>query len=106
MAARQIQHARPSSLGFGAATRVLPDELRAAIILFYSMLDEKQRRLYAGLESLKVGHGGDQRFANLLGLDPKTIAKGRYQLLERDVDIDRVRNTGGGRKATGKKRQK
>ena len=37
--------------------RVVPDELRAAIILFYSLLD-RQRRLYAALESLKIGHGG------------------------------------------------
>ncbi|MDT5026431.1 MAG: hypothetical protein QOE61_2857, partial [Micromonosporaceae bacterium] len=29
---------------------MLPDELKAAIILFYSLLDERQRRLYAGLE--------------------------------------------------------
>jgi len=27
----------------------------------YSLLDEQQRRLYAGLESLEWGHGGDQR---------------------------------------------
>jgi hypothetical protein len=30
---------------------VSPDEMKAAIILFYSLLDEQQRRLYAGLES-------------------------------------------------------
>ena len=35
-------------------------ELQAAIILFFSVLDEKQRRLYAGLESQKFGHGGDR----------------------------------------------
>jgi hypothetical protein len=27
------------------------------LILFCSMLNEKQRRLYAGLESLKLGYG-------------------------------------------------
>jgi hypothetical protein len=33
-----------------------PDqELQAAIVLFYSLLDEQQRRLYAGLESLEWG---------------------------------------------------
>ena len=30
------------------------EELKAAIILFYSLLDERQRRLYAGLEAHKV----------------------------------------------------
>jgi len=31
------------------------EEVKAAILLFYSLLDEQQRRLYAGLESLKLG---------------------------------------------------
>jgi hypothetical protein len=34
---------------------VVCDELKAAMVLFSRMLDEKQRRLYAGLESLKLG---------------------------------------------------
>ena len=72
-------------------------ELKAAIILFCSLLDERQRRLYAGLESLKLGHGGDRRMADLLGLDAGTVAKGRRQLLARDVALDRVRQVSGGR---------
>src|ERR1039458_9214319 len=32
---------------------VAEEELKASILLFYSLLDEQQRRLYAGLESLK-----------------------------------------------------
>jgi hypothetical protein len=78
------------------------DELRAAIILFGSLLDEQQRRLYAGLESLQLG--SDSRIAELLGLDPHTVAKGRRQLLAQDVDTDRVRAVGGGRKPVEKKR--
>ncbi len=54
---------------------VSPDEMKAAIILFYSLLDEQQRRLYAGLESMKLGHGGDSVLAEFLGLDPHTIAR-------------------------------
>src|ERR1700693_4969749 len=34
---------------------VSEEELKASILLFYSLLDEQQRRLYAGLESLKLG---------------------------------------------------
>ena len=45
------------------------DELKAAVILFFSLLDEKQRRLYAGLEAVRIGHGGDRRVAELLGVD-------------------------------------
>jgi len=85
---------------------VPPDEMRAAIILFYSLLDEQQRRLYAGLESMKLGHGGDSVLAEFLGLDPHTIARGRRQLLDRDVEVGRTRQSGGGRKAVEKKRPK
>jgi hypothetical protein len=78
------------------------DELRAAIVLFASLLDEQQRRLYAGLESLQLG--SDRQIAELLGLDPHTVAKGRRQLLAQDVETDRVRAVGGGRKPVEKKR--
>ncbi len=81
-------------------------ELKAAIILFCSLLDEKQRRLYAGLESLKLGHGGDRRMAELLGMGVGTVARGRRELLERDIELGRTRKVGGGRKTTEKKRQK
>lgn len=101
--ARQIWDSHPSLLSFGAGVRVVPDELKAAIILFFALLDEKQRRLYAGLESLKLGHGGDQRMGDLLGLDPSTVAKGREELLSRDLELERVRKKGGGRKPLEKK---
>jgi len=77
---------------------ISPDEMKAAIILFYSLLDEQQRRLYAGLESLKLGHGGDTVLAEFLSLDPHTVARGRQQLLEHDVEFGRTRKSGGGRK--------
>ena len=92
-----------------AASRRTPvatvsDELRAAIVLFASLLDEQQRRLYAGLESLQLG--GDRQMADLLGLDPHTVAKGRRQLLAQEVNADRVRAVGGGRKPVEKKRRR
>jgi hypothetical protein len=80
------------------------DEVRAAIILFASLLDEQQGRLYAGLESLQRGRGGDRQIAELLHLDPHTVAKGRQQLLAQKVEVDRVRQVGGGRKRVEKKR--
>jgi hypothetical protein len=104
--ARQVWDARPSDLPFGAGARVVPDELKAAIVLFFSILDEGQRRLYAGLESMKLGHGGDRRIADLLHLDPNTVAKGRRGLLTQDVERERVRRKGGGRKPLEKKRPK
>ena len=79
------------------------EEVKAAILLFYSLLDEQQRRLYAGLESLKLGRGGDRQLADFLDLDPHTVARGRQQLLAQDVEVDRARKAGAGRKRVEKK---
>lgn len=83
---------------------ISPNELKAAIVLFYSLLDEQQRRLYAGLESLRLGRGGDSELAAFLGIDSHTVARGRQQLLDQDVEMGRMRRTGAGRKPVEKKR--
>jgi hypothetical protein len=80
-------------------------ELKAAVVLFYSLLDEQQRRLFAGLESFKCGHGGDTLLAGLLGLDPDTVARGRRDLLAGEVHHERIRAPGGGRPRAEKKPQ-
>jgi hypothetical protein len=100
--ARQIQQAEPSLTRSVVAGEILPDELKAAIVLFFSVLNEKQRRLYAGLESFKWGHGGDRKIAELLGLDVGTVAKGRRDLLSQDVERERVRKVGAGRRSVKK----
>jgi hypothetical protein len=87
-----------------AALQLSPDELKAAILLFYGLLDEQQRRLFAGLESMRLGHGGDTLLSDFLGLDVHTVARGRQQLLDRDVIGGRMRRAGGGRTPTEKKR--
>jgi hypothetical protein len=96
----------PASLPPGIGGSVVSDELKAGIVLFFCTLDEQQRRLYAGLESLKLGHGGDVKMAELLGLDVSTVARGRKELIEQDVDTERVRKGGGGRPPVEKKRLK
>jgi hypothetical protein len=73
------------------------DDRQAAMVLFYSLLDEQQRRLYAGLESLEWGHGGDQRMAQLFGLGVDTVARGRVELLSGQVLRERVCQPGAGR---------
>jgi hypothetical protein len=82
------------------------DDLQAAKALFYSLLDEQQRRLYAGLESLQRGHGGQQQAAQRFGLDVDTVARGERELLSGQVLRGRVRQPGGGRAAVEKKRRK
>lgn len=83
-------------------SEVLAHELKAAIVLFYSILDERQRRIFAGLESLLAGHGGDVKVAELLGIDPHTVSKGRAELLARDVALNDIRKKGAGRQSVKK----
>jgi hypothetical protein len=104
--ARRVFESEPQLASGLAGGDAVSTELKAAIVLFFSMLDEKQRRLYAGLESLKIGYGGDQRLAEFMGMDPHTVAKGRRELLEQDMEVDRIRKAGGGRKPVEKKRPK
>jgi DNA-binding transcriptional regulator YhcF (GntR family) len=89
-----------------SALEVDPEEVKAAVLLFYSLLDEQQRRLYAGLESLQLGRGGDRQLADFLDLDPHTVARGRQQLLAQDVEVGRARRAGAGRQRVEKKRPK
>ena len=102
--ARRSAQAVPVAV-HSAALQLSPDELKAAILLFYSLLDEQQRRLFAGLESIRVGHGGDTLLGDFLGLDVHTVARGRQQLLDQNVVSGRTRRAGGGRTATEKKRR-
>jgi len=88
----------------GASEDVLAHQVRAATVRFFRLLNERQRRLFAGLEAMKVGRGGDARVAALLGMDPHTVAKGRMELLSEDIDPARVRKPGGGRIAAEKNR--
>ncbi len=83
----------------------MTDKIKAALVLFLSLLDEQQRRIYAGLEALKVGRGGDRWIAELLELHPATVARGRRELLAGKVLVHRTRKKGGGRKALEKKRR-
>ncbi|MBL8218690.1 MAG: hypothetical protein JNL62_05655 [Bryobacterales bacterium] len=86
-----------------ANIEVSPDELKAAILLYYATLDEQQRRLFAGLESMRTGYGGDKLIADFLNLDPHTVSRGRQQLLDQDLLTGRARREGGGRPRQEKK---
>src|SRR6516162_8267425 len=51
----------------------------------------------------QLGRGDDRQLADFLDLDPHTVARGRQQLLAQDVEVDRTRKAGAGRKRVGKK---
>jgi hypothetical protein len=81
------------------------EQSKAAVVLLFSLLDERQRRLFAGLESMLLGWGGDRRIAEMTGLDVHTIAKGRHELLEGKDLAEGIRRLGGGRHPVEKKRR-
>jgi len=111
--ADQQRTARKAHLSgsFASVVIVNPDlaveEAKATILLFCSMLNEQQRRLYAGLESLKLGHGGDAHIASLLSMDPHTVSRGRQELMSGELAVDdRIRQKGAGRPLQEKKHLK
>ena len=67
--------------------------------LLLSRLDEQQRRWFAGLESLRVGHGGIRQLSRITGMDEKTIRRGRAELVNalQHRPMDRIRLPGAGR---------
>jgi len=63
---------------------------------FFDWLSEKDRRRYAAVEAAKLGHGGVEYVARVLGCDPKTIWQGMQDLEEpQDAAAGRVRKKGG-----------
>jgi hypothetical protein len=62
----------------------------------YRSLRESDRRRYAAIEAAKLGQGGVEYIANLLGCDPKTIRQGVVELEGADeLDNERIRKKGG-----------
>jgi len=77
--------------------RFIEEEIRK----FYNILNEKNQRLFAAVEAIKVGHGGISYIAQIVGCSRKTVARGIRELLTLTVDEqldDHVRQPGGGRK--------
>jgi hypothetical protein len=71
-----------------------PDIERKMKRLFDS-LREHDRRRYAAIEAAKLGHGGLEYIARILGCDPKTIRQGPAELDgQEDLDTGRVRKKG------------
>ena len=86
---------------------LLVKQLHQHVNLFLIRLDEQQRRLYAALESMRHGHGGDTLLAQITGMSVHTICRGRRELQRqlRDRPDGRIRLTGAGRPCVEKKIQ-
>lgn len=69
------------------------------MITFYRLLSEKDKRLYAATEAVRLGYGGITYIAGVLNCDRKTIYRGISELENpNEVPKDRIRIKGGGRK--------
>jgi hypothetical protein len=77
-------------------------EIEQLLRQYSQSLSEKDRRRFAALEAIKLGHGGIRSMAKVLGCDPQTVKDGMRELkqLPDDPAGSRVRKPGGGRKKT------
>jgi hypothetical protein len=66
----------------------------------FGSLKESDRRRYAAIEAAKLGHGGTEYIAALLGCDPKTLRQGLIEL-EGESELDPVRSRKRGAGASG-----
>jgi hypothetical protein len=61
----------------------------------FDSLKENDRRRYAAIEALKLGHGGTEYIARVLGCDPKAIRVGLAESESGDdLDTGRTRKKG------------
>ncbi len=67
---------------------------------FVATLDEKQRRLFFGLEANRLGHGGKQLLVNGFSTSTSVIRRGELELIDpsRLPQNGEVRQPGGGNK--------
>lgn len=57
-----------------------PLAVERAMRRLYATLGERERRLYAATEAVKLGRGGLTYVARLLDCDEKTVRRGRREL--------------------------
>lgn len=70
---------------------------------FFQTLNEKQKRLFAGLKANELGYFGVRAVAEQFGIHPHTIRTGQKELAEiaaTGETSQRIRRVGGGRKKT------
>ena len=66
---------------------------------FYNQLSEKDKRLYAGLEAMKMGYYGVESASKKYSLNKHTVRKGKRELINESLPPEGyIRRKGGGRK--------
>jgi hypothetical protein len=73
-------------------------EVERTMKKFFESLSEKDRRRYAAIEAMKMGHGGQKYICEVLGCDPDTVKKGNDELHGEIEEDARIRKAGAGAK--------
>jgi hypothetical protein len=76
------------------------EEAKQAMRQMYEQLSERDRRVYAATEVMKLGYGGQQYICAILGCSPGTVRAGKRDLHtseEASLQKGRIRRPGGGR---------
>jgi len=75
-------------------------EAQAQARAFFKTLSERDQRRFAAVEAKRLGRGGIEYIAGVLGCSTRTIGRGIDELdqLPDDPAAGRVRRPGGGRK--------
>ena len=73
-------------------------EIEMSMKIFFESLSEKDRRRYAAIEAIKLGHGGQKYICGILGCSPDTVKKGVEELTEGLSGSHRIRQPGAGPK--------
>lgn len=69
------------------------------MMLFFENLSEKDKRLYSGMEAIRLGVHGVSEVSSFYGIHKHTVRKGKQELLSGNIiPYTQVRKKGGGRK--------
>jgi len=76
-----------------------PEEIEKQMKSFFNSLNERDRRRYAAIEAMKLGHGGQKYISAILGCHFQTIMAGINEITNGIETPDiRIRKPGGGKK--------
>lgn len=74
-------------------------EIEKQMKAFFDSLNEKDRRRYAAIEAMKLGHGGQNYISSVLGCHFQTVMAGIDEIRNgTETPEDRIRKPGGGKK--------
>lgn len=77
-------------------------EIERRMCVYFSQLNEKDRRCYAAMEALKLGYGGQKYIMELFGISDHVVRNGVLEIqnpeLLAEIPKGKIRRKGGGRK--------